>query len=76
MSNGDDNLYDEEMVPIVFDRPAKPPQPPKPPAPPPPPMVEEALRTAISDEVRHHGGLRLAYRRDRGQGWSFARLAS
>ena len=50
MSNGDDNLYDEEMVPIVFDRPAKPPkpqppkpQPPKPPAPPPPPMVEEAL---------------------------------
>jgi hypothetical protein len=75
MSNGDDNLYDEEMVPmvpIVFDRPAK---PPKPPAPPPPPMVEEALRTAVSDEVRHHGGLRLA-RRDRGQGWSFARLAS
>jgi hypothetical protein len=45
MSNGDDNLYDEEMVPIVFDRPAKPPkpQPPKPPAPPPPPMVDEAL---------------------------------
>jgi hypothetical protein len=45
MSNGDDNLYDEEMVPIVFDRPAKPPkpQPPKPPAPPPPPMVEEVL---------------------------------
>jgi hypothetical protein len=48
MSNGDDNLYDEEMVPIVFDRPAKPPkpQPPKPPAPPPPPMVEEALATS------------------------------